>query len=79
MTITIDMNPCSDGDGIDLKIGDMLYRNVSGLNAERLATEEIRHMIDDIAEAQSADEPAEPDYELESDRHSGTPEHRSIG
>lgn len=76
MTITIEMNECADGDGIDLVIGDMLYRNITGLTAERLGCEEVRRGIDVIVDAQSSLEPDEPDYELESDRYSGTPDHR---
>lgn len=76
MRIIIDIEECADGDGIDLQIGDMIYRNVSGLNAERLAHEEIRNAIDTIADAQSQLKPDEPDYETEEDRYSGTPDHR---
>lgn len=76
MRIVIDIDPCADGDGIDLRIGEMLYRDINGFTALRLGTEEICHAIDAIADAQSSLEPDEPDYELESDRYSGTKDHR---
>lgn len=69
----------SDGSGWDMLCGEDKARDVDGIRASQIMyayCDECLDALQTIVDQSEPIEPDEPDYELESDRYSGTPDHR---
>lgn len=80
--IRIGIRRTKNSDGWDLLCGEDKARDVSGIRASQIMyayCDECLDALQTIVDQAEPLEPDEPDYELESDRYSGTPEHRRIG